>query len=70
MVETNIRATKPPIDRLYLERVQKDLYETIKKAEESENPDVSLAGIAILSKYEKLVDVINDIKNWGLEKSG
>jgi hypothetical protein len=60
------RASKPPVDRIYLERIQRDLYETIKKAEDSWDPSVSLAGIAILAKYEKLVDVIQDIKEWGL----
>jgi hypothetical protein len=62
------RLGKPPVDRTYLDMVQKDLYETIKKAEESKDPNVSLAGIAILAKYEKLVEVIWDIKEWGLEK--
>jgi hypothetical protein len=63
---THTYPTKPPVDRVYLELVQKDLYETIKKAEESWDPNVSLAGIAILSKYEKLVDLIQDIKEYGL----
>jgi hypothetical protein len=58
--------TRPPVDRTYLDRVQMDLYETIKKAEDSWDPSVSLAGIAILAKYEKLVDLILDIKQWGL----
>jgi len=58
---------KPPVTRVYLEIIQKDLIETIRKAMESKNPDVSLAGIAIFSKYEKLVDIIQDIKTWGLE---
>jgi hypothetical protein len=61
-----IRPGKPPVDRTYLDLVQKDLYETIKKAEDSRDPSVSLAGIAILAKYEKLVDLILDIKQWGL----
>ena len=62
------RPCKPPVDRVYLDLIQKDLYETIKKAEDSWDPSVSLAGIAILAKYEKLVDTIRDIKEWGLEK--
>lgn len=61
---------KPPVRREVLMMVQDELYKVIRKAEESKNPDVSLAGIAILSKYEKLVDVIRDIKDWGLEKNG
>ena len=60
------RPGKPPVDRTYLDLVQRDLYETIKKAEDSWDPSVSLAGIAILAKYEKLVDLISDIKKWGL----
>jgi len=62
------RPCKPPVDRVYLDLVQKDLYETIKKAEDSWDSSVSLAGIAISAKYEKLADVIRDIKERGLEK--
>jgi hypothetical protein len=65
---TDPRPCKPPVDRTYLDLIQKDLYETIMKAKDSWDPNVSLAGIAILAKYEKLVNVIWDIKEWGLEK--
>lgn len=60
---------KPPVRREYLNMVQRDLYDTIRKAEISDNALVSLAGIAILSKYEKLVNVIRDIEDWGLERA-
>jgi hypothetical protein len=44
------RPCKPPVDRTYLDRVQKDLYETIKKAEESWDPSVpSLESLYCLS---------------------
>jgi hypothetical protein len=49
---------RSPVSREYLDLIQKDLYDTIKKAEDSWDPNVSLAGIAILAKYEKLVDVL------------
>jgi len=58
---------KSPVSRVYLDLVQNDLYETIKKAEDSYDPNVSLAGIAILAKYEKLLDILRDIKEAGLD---
>jgi hypothetical protein len=60
---------KLPVSREYLDLVQKDLYDTIKKAEDSWDPNVSLAGIAILAKYEKLVDVLRDVKEAVLENA-
>lgn len=61
------KACKPPVSREHLRIVQRNLYDTIRKAEQSDNTYICFAGIAILSKYEKLVDVIRDIEEWGLE---